>query len=81
MLQDMRGLPCTWLGCGDADPLLGDTLQLAECFTAAGVPHTVTRYPAMPHAFVMFSATLQPASDALADAARAARRFLDLVSA
>lgn len=76
LLEDMRGMPPAWLACGEDDPLLGDTLALGEKLAAAGVPHAVRRYPGMPHAFVMFSATLKPALDALNEAAQAARGFM-----
>lgn len=75
MIQTMSGLPPMWLGCGDADPLLSDTKELSRRLEDAGVPHTVTLYAGMPHAFLMHSGTLQPAMDALADAAAAARHF------
>ena len=77
LLQDMRGLPPAWLACGEADPLMKDTLTLAGRLQSAGVPHTLTRWPGMPHAFVMFSASLQPALDALTRSAAAACGFLD----
>lgn len=76
--DELHGLPPTWIGCGEDDPLMADTLALAERLRQAGVLHSVTRYPGMPHAFLMFTATLQPALDALADAARTARRLLAL---
>ena len=77
MLQDMRGLPPAWLACGEDDPLMKDTLALAEQLQSANVPTTLTRWPGMPHAFVMFSASLQPALDALTRSAAAACGFLD----
>ena len=74
--QALHGLPNAWIACGEDDPLLFDTLLLDEKLAAAGVPHTLRRYPGMPHAFVMFSATLRPALAALTEAAEAARGFL-----
>ncbi|MFN7040140.1 MAG: alpha/beta hydrolase [Acidovorax temperans] len=75
MLQDMQGLPACWLACGEEDPLLEDTIALAHRLDAASVPHAVVRYPGMPHAFLMHSASLQPALNALQVAAAAARSF------
>jgi acetyl esterase len=77
MLQDMRGLPQAWLACGEDDPLMKDTLALTERLQAAGVPSTLTRWSGMPHAFLMLSANLQPALDALTQSAGAACGFLD----
>jgi acetyl esterase len=76
MLEDMRGLPPTWIGCGEDDPLMSDSVALAERLQQAGVPHSVTKYPGMPHAFLMFTRTLEPALQALNDGAKAARRCL-----
>lgn len=74
--QALDGLPPAWIACGEDDPLLPDTLLLDQKLTAAGVPHTMRLHPGMPHAFVMFSATLRPALAALTEAAEAASGFL-----
>lgn len=74
--QDMRGMPPTWLACGEDDPLMADSELLALKLAAASVPHVFRRYPGMPHGFVMYSATLQPALAALTEAAEAACGFL-----
>jgi acetyl esterase len=78
LLDTLHGLPPTWLGAGDDDPLLADTLALNERLRAAGQTPTLVRYPGLPHAFVMWTATLAPALAALEDAAAAARGFLRL---
>lgn len=75
MREGMAGLPAIWLGCGEDDPLLEDTLALSAKLAAEGVVHTLARFPGMPHAFLMFSATLRPAFEALRQAADAARAF------
>lgn len=80
LLDTLHGLPPAWLGVGEADPLLGDTLALDQRLTAAGNPPTLVRYAGLPHAFVMWTATLAPALAALEDAAAAARGFLNLPS-
>jgi acetyl esterase len=73
--HDVSGLPPTWLGIGEADPLLDDTLRFAEKLAAAGVQHEVKRYPGLPHAFVMLTRLYEGAADAVRDVARAAQRF------
>ena len=72
---DLSGLPRTWLGVGEADPLLGDTLQLAQKLSAAGVACEVRRYSGLPHAFVMLNRLFEGAADAVREVAAAARRF------
>jgi acetyl esterase len=72
---DVRALPPTWLGVGECDPLLNDTLQFAEKLRAANVQYEVKRYPGVPHAFVMLSRLYEGAACALGDAASALRRF------
>ena len=73
---DVARLPPTWLGVGGADPLMGDTIQLAEKLRDAGVPHEVKVYPGLPHAFVMVSRFYEGAAAAVRDAASAAQRFV-----
>ena len=75
LLSDLHGLPPCWLGAGEDDPLITDTLALAQRLDAAGVPHALHRYAGLPHGFVMWSGTLRPALDALGSAARAAAAF------
>ena len=74
--QDLSRLPPTWLGVGECDPLIGDSLEFADKLKAAGVPHTLKRYPGVPHAFVMMSRLYRGDDSALDDAAAAARRFV-----
>jgi acetyl esterase len=73
---DMHGLPPAWLAAGEDDPLISDTLALADTLRSAKVAHELVRYPGLPHGFVMWSGTLQPARDALQSAAHAAAAFL-----
>jgi acetyl esterase len=74
--QKLEGLPPAWLGVGECDPLVGDSLEFAEKLKGAGIPHTLKRYPGVPHAFVMMSRLYKGADEALDDAAAAARRFI-----
>lgn len=77
LLGDMHDLPPVWLGVGERDPLLADTLDVAAKLDRAGTPCELVRYPDMPHAFVMWTGVLGPAMRALEDAAGAARRMLE----
>lgn len=73
---DPAAFPPTWLGVGECDPLINDSLAFADKLKAAGVQHSLKRYPGLPHAFVMMSRLYQGADAALDDAARAARGFV-----
>jgi acetyl esterase len=74
----VHGLPPAWVGVGDADPLLADSLSLAARLSDAGVSHELQVYPGLPHSFVALSRLLLPAQRAVADAAAAAQRFAGL---
>ena len=76
MNAEVAGLPPAWLGVGEADPLLGDTLRFAQKLGAAGVPCEVKRYPGLPHAFVMLNRIYDGAAGAVRDLATAAQRFV-----
>lgn len=71
----LAGLPSVWMGSGDADPLLSDTLAMAQGLTAESVPHVVKVYAGMPHGFLAMSRFLTVAEDAIIDAAQEARRL------
>jgi acetyl esterase len=75
--SNCRACPRTWLGVGDADPLLSDSLEFAAKLRDAGVKHTLKRYPGLPHAFVMMSRLYKGADAALDDAAAAAEGFVE----
>jgi acetyl esterase len=68
--QPVDGLPPTWLGVGDLDPLLQDTLAMHERMAAAGVRCTLQRYPGLPHAFMNMTRLFPGAVDILDDAIR-----------
>lgn len=76
LLGEVRGLPPMWLGVGDDDPLIKDTLALAAKLGDAGVPHEVKVYPGLPHAFIMLNRIFTGAVLAIRDAARAAQSFV-----
>ena len=73
---DVSALPPTWLGVGECDPLLDDSLQFADKLRAAHVPCELKRYPGVPHAFVMLNRLYDGAASALLDSATALRHFL-----
>jgi acetyl esterase len=70
------GFPPTWLGVGESDPLLDDTVEFAAKLEAARIPVTVKRYPGLPHGFVMTNRLCAPADRAIEDAAIAAAQLL-----
>lgn len=73
LLGNMYGLPRTWLGVGELDPLVDATIALSEKLAAAQVPYTLVRFPGLPHAFAGLTRILAPAGHALRIAAEAAR--------
>jgi acetyl esterase len=77
ILDDLHGLPPVWLGVGEDDPLMKDTLEVNRKIIAAGGESTLITYPKLPHAFVMYSGTLKPAYEALKAAALACKDFLN----
>jgi acetyl esterase len=77
--QPVEGLPPTWLGVGDLDPLLTDTLTMHERMEAAGVRCTLKRYPGLPHAFMNLTRFFPGAVDALGDATRFACEMVGVV--
>lgn len=78
LLDSLRGLPPVWLGAGEDDPLMADTLAIDDKLRQAGNRPALMCYPGLPHGFVMWTGTLAPALAALQDGADAARRFLGL---
>ena len=73
---NLKGFPPTWLAVGEEDPLVTDTMQLAEKLSAARVSHTIRRYAGLPHAYVMLSAMSATARDAVLEAVSAAAGML-----
>lgn len=66
--QHVEGLPPTWLGVGDLDPLLDDTLAMHQRMVDAGVRCTLRRYPGLPHAFMNLTRLFPGAVAALDEA-------------
>jgi acetyl esterase len=77
MRADVSAFPPAWLGVGECDPLMNDSVQFAEKLRAANVLCELKRYPGVPHAFVMLSRLYDGATSALRDAAAALRGFLN----
>ena len=77
LLDNLNGLPPIWLGVGEDDPLMSDTIEVHQKILAAGGSSSLNQYPKLPHAFVMYSGTLKPAYDALQTAALALKAFLN----
>lgn len=63
------GLPPTYLLGATLDPLLDDTLALADALTEHGVPHRVRQVDGVLHGFLHYSRLLPEARDALAEGA------------
>jgi len=75
VLCSMEGLPFIWLCVGENDALLPDTLALTDKLNQANSPYTLTRYPGLPHGFVMWSAWVRPALEAIVQACNAAAKM------
>ncbi|MBM3534804.1 MAG: alpha/beta hydrolase [Alphaproteobacteria bacterium] len=71
LLADMKGLPKLYLNAASLDPLLDDTLRLAEKLKAAKVPHKMDIYDGVIHGFMNMSRELVLGRKAVADAGRA----------
>jgi acetyl esterase len=76
LLDSLHAMPPTWIGVGEDDPLLEDSITLFEKLSMHSSRVVLKRYPNLPHAFVMFSGTLSPAFEALRDAALNCQSFL-----
>ena len=64
-----------WLGAGEDDPLMADTLALERLVRDSGQTPQLVTYPGLPHGFVMWTGLLAPALQALEQASAAARQF------
>lgn len=65
----LQPLPPVWLAAAGLDPLLDDSLELAEALAAAGSPHRLRIYPAVIHGFLSYTRMLGAARAAFDDAA------------
>lgn len=76
LLGDVANLPPIWQGVGAQDPLITDTQLLSNKLTTLGITSHVNVYEGLPHGFLMWTGTLQPALDALKDSVVAFKKFL-----
>ena len=63
------GIPPTFLLAATLDPLLDDTLALADALTENGVPHVLSQVDGVLHGFLHYSRMLPEAQDALDEGA------------
>lgn len=59
-VEDLSGLPPTWIGCGALDLFIEENLAYASRLIAAGVPTEVTVTPGAYHGFDGFVSTSAP---------------------
>lgn len=74
---EFYGLPPIYLGAAGLDPLLDDTLRLAEALATAGVPYHLDRWPACPHAFLQLPVEIPVVGEAFKDIATGWRGLLE----
>lgn len=74
--NDLRGLPPQYIVAAALDPLLDDSLVLADLLEAAGVERELVTYDGVLHGFLHYSQMLDAASSALRDGARWLERKL-----
>ena len=72
-----RGVPPTYLLAATLDPLLDDTLALADAFAEHGVEHRLALVDGVLHGFLHYSRLLPEARAALADGAAFHRSVID----
>jgi len=77
LLGSVTGLPPIWQGVGADDPLITDTNKLAHQLKAIGIDPQVKTFPNLPHGFLMWTGTLQPALDALRESVQVMEGFFE----
>ncbi len=76
LAADVSGLPPTFLGAAEMDPLCDNTPALSERLTAAGVDNDVKIYPGVLHGFIHLTRIVSRAKEALNNAGDATRSAL-----
>jgi len=71
LLGDLGRLPPVWIGVGEDDPLMTDSQKLAELLKVHGQDPILRVYQALPHGFLMWTGSLQPAFNALQESVEA----------
>jgi acetyl esterase len=74
--RELAGLPPAFIGAAALDPLLDDSLALADAVTRAGGRADLRIYDGVPHGFLHWSRLVPTAAEALEDGARALRAVL-----
>lgn len=75
LLADLKGLPRLYVNAASLDPLLDDSVRLAEKLKAANVPHKFDVYDGVIHGFLGMSRELELGRKAIADAGRAIKEI------
>jgi acetyl esterase len=73
MYADLRGLPPVLLIAAGCDCLRDDSMRIADRLHTAGVPHQLSCYGGVLHSFMQFSQCLDPARQAIEEAASVLR--------
>ncbi|MEI6767526.1 MAG: alpha/beta hydrolase fold domain-containing protein [Betaproteobacteria bacterium] len=63
--EDLSNLPPVFLAVGEDDPLMGDTQKLFNQLISVGANPELHVFAQLPHGFLMWTATLEPALKAL----------------
>ena len=71
LASDLAGLPPAFIGAAALDPLLDDSLALADALRQAGGRAELRVYDGVPHGFLHWSRLVPTAAQALEDGARA----------
>jgi acetyl esterase len=77
-LENLQGLPPTYVFTAGHDPLRDEGETFARRLVEAGVPSTCVRYPDMNHGFAKWADRIDRADEALDAACSWLRRMLDL---
>ena len=73
--EDLSNLPPVFLAVGEDDPLIGDTQKLFNQLIAVGANPELNVLAHLPHGFLMWTATLEPAFKALEKSAHSIQRW------
>ena len=73
----LAGSPPAWIGVGELDPLLDDSVDLSAALTAAAVPNELRVYSGLTHGFIRFGGRVPAVRGAIRDAAVAARKLAE----
>lgn len=77
--RPVDGLVPIWIGVGEDDALIGDSLKLKNQLTECGASPIYRVFPGLPHGFLMWTAVLEPALDALGEACDVLKGWRDSI--